>query len=248
MKRFPLAAGILIAASFALSVPGLQAQMGPPATGVNATFAKLFGDHKTFSATADTLIEGGGDTITMPMELSMLDNNMRVDVDVTKMKSKQMPEGGGEMMKSMGMDRIITISQIGKKSTLLIIPGLKSLVDSPMTEDETASLDGETKAATTELGKETINGHPCTKYKVIITDSKGQKRDATVWKATDLKDFPMKMQMPEKDKLVTLTFTDVKLQKPDAKLFDAPEGYTKYGSMPELMGALMKRMISGGGN
>ena len=36
------------------------------------------------------------------------------------------------------------------------------------------------KLEATELGKETVAGHPCVKNKVIVTDDKGDKHESTV--------------------------------------------------------------------
>ena len=47
---------------------------------------------------------------------------------------------------------------------------------------------------TTELGKDTVDGHPCVKNKVIVTDNEGSKHESTVWNATDLKNFPVKIE------------------------------------------------------
>jgi len=38
-------------------------------------------------------------------------------------------------------------------------------------------------------------GRPsCVKNKVIVTDDKGDKHESTVWNATDLKNFPVKIE------------------------------------------------------
>jgi transcriptional regulator of met regulon len=181
------------------------------------------------------------------MQLSLLDTQMRMEVDLSKVRSAEIPEGGGEMFKAMGMDRVITISRLDQKTSLIIFPGLQATLDTPMTEEEADSLDGEAKVVNTELGQETIDGHPCTKNKFVITDKKGRKQEGTVWNATDLKNFPVQLQIPEKDNQVTIKFSDIKFQKPDARLFVLPTGYKQYGSMAELMGALMLRAITGGG-
>jgi hypothetical protein len=111
-----------------------------------------------------------------------------------------------------------------------------------MPENEAAEKGADFKIETTDLGKETVDGHPCTKTKAVVTDDKGVKSDATLWKATDLKNFPVKLEKTESATLVTMYFRDIKLAKPEAKMFEPPAGSTKYDSMQALMqGAMAKR-------
>jgi len=46
-----------------------------------------------------------------------------------------------------------------------------------------------------------------------------------VWNATDLKDFPIQIEMKEKDRTVRMHFTDVRFVKPEAKQFEIPTAY-----------------------
>ena len=86
------------------------------------------------------------------------------------------------------------------------------------------------------------------KKNVILTDSKGVKHESTLWNATDLKKFPVKMETTEKGTLVTMHFKDVTFTKPETKLFELPAEYAKYDSMQTMMQqVMMKRMQSGQG-
>ena len=114
-----------------------------------------------------------------------------------------------------------------------------------MSDKEVADAGKDYKMEKTSLGKETIDGHPCEKNKVVATNEKGEKHEVTVWNATDLKDFPIQMQMPDEQSgtSILMKFKNVKLGKPDAKLFDAPTGLTKYDDTQSLMKA--RRLSSG---
>jgi hypothetical protein len=238
--------GALLLLLVLTSLPIRALGQGGPGTGVNATFAKLFGEHKAFSAAADVIIDGT-QKMDMPLQLAFLQNQMRVEVELSRIRGGA-AAGQGELLKSMGMDRIVTISRLDRKSTLVIVPGLGAMVDSPMSEAEAASLDGDAKVEITEIGKDTIDAHPCTKNRFVISDKKGNKREGTVWNATDLKNFPVQLQMTEGKDLMTLKFKNIKLQPPEARLFVAPAGYKSYASMAELMGAAMSRMTGAAGN
>jgi hypothetical protein len=86
-----------------------------------------------------------------------------------------------------------------------------------------------------EEGSETVQGHPCAKNKVTVTGPDGSTHVSTVWNATDLDKFPVKIETGENGQKLTLLFTDVKLDKPDASLFAPPADYKKYDNMMQLM-------------
>src|SRR5512146_1993410 len=67
---------------------------GPPA-GMSAALTKLFGDLKAFTAKAvvQVLDEAQKEKVSLPMDFALLDNNVRVEMDLSQMKNKEMPPG-----------------------------------------------------------------------------------------------------------------------------------------------------------
>lgn len=212
---------------------------GPP--GLDAMMTKFFGDIKAFSATGNMSLKAAGDDMTMPMEFAMLEEKVRMDFDLTQMKSAKMPGGMGAQLKQMGMDKMATVMDNTKKSVLIIYPGLKSYVEMPVPKEQAELMQKDIKFETAELGEETIEGHPCKKNKLSFTDEKGKKREALIWNAKDLKNFPIKIQTSQDGNDVTLLYSNIKLEKPEAKLFVTPDDHTKYDNIQALMqGAMMK--------
>ena len=74
-----------------------------------------------------------------------------------------------------------------------------------------------------------------------------KKHEATVWNATDLKKFPVKIETTEQGQAVTMLFKDVKLSKPEANLFDPPSDLKYYSMMSLMQQEMMKRMGGGMG-
>ena len=54
-----------------------------------------------------------------------------------------------------------------------------------------------------------MSGHPCVENKVVVTDAKGATNEFTVWNATDLKNFPVKIFRPGPEADVTMLLTEV---------------------------------------
>src|SRR5207248_1768042 len=99
------------------------------------------------------------------------------------------------------------------KVSYLVYPGLESYAVSP-----TAAVAGapeDFKVETTELGKETVDGHPCIKNKAVVTDKQGAKHESTLWNATDLKSFPIKIVTTENGNTATMSFKNISFAKPD---------------------------------
>lgn len=238
-----LAVGAFLART-AVAQPGLGAAPGGQSGGVDAALFNFFGDTKAFSAKADMKMEGK-QKVSMVMSFALRDAKLRTEVDMTQMKSAEMPAEAMAAMKQMGMDRMVTIMDSGKKSIRLIYPGLKSYTEMPIPKEQAATLDQKPKIEKTALGKETIDGHPCVKNKVVVTGGDGKPQEAIVWNASDLKDFPVQLEMTHEGNKTTLRYQDIKLATPDAKLFETPAGFTKYESMQALMQGAMMKLLGG---
>ena len=81
------------------------------------------------------------------------------------------------------------------------------------------------KLEKTPLGKETLDGHTCVKNKVIVRNNQGPVLEAVTWNAADLKDFPIQIEMKEKETRCACASPQVRFAKPDAKQFDLPASY-----------------------
>ena len=176
---------------------------------------------------------------------AMLDGKVRAEIDLSQIKSKEMPPEAAASLKQMGMDKMVSVVLPEKKSTLVIYPSLRSYAEVPMSKDDASTIDTKYKIETTKLGTETLDGHACVKNKVIVTGEKGDKHEAIVWNATDMKDFPLQMQMNQNEATVVMRYSNIQLVRPDAKQFEAPAGFTKHASVEQMMQGAMLKMLGG---
>ncbi len=240
MKRILIA----ISAAVVLASPTVWAQGVTSGLG---TMAKFFGDNKAFSAKVEATVQNPSQPapMSMEMDMAMLDGNLRMDTDMTKTKGA---ESRAAQMKQMGMDKSVSIIRPDKKLTYMVFPNMKAYAEIVMTDRQAADMLDDSKIAKTSMGKEKVDGHDCEKNKMTVTSSTGDKHDVIVWNASDMKNFPVKMEMTEGGNTVTMKYTNVKLEKPDAKLFDAPAGLTKYSSLQSMMQTeMIKRAGAGAG-
>jgi outer membrane lipoprotein-sorting protein len=230
--------------------PGMRGGMGGPPSGPHfgGDMAKIFGENSSYTATLEMRAPGGagGAEIIMPGKLAYLEGKSRFEMDMTEMKGGDLPPQAAAQMKQMGMDKMIIISRPEKNITFMIYPGLQAYVQMPPPDPDAAKPASDFKSEATELGKETVDGHACVKNKVVVTDKAGTARQSTVWNATDLKNFPVKIETSDGGTTVTMLFKDVKFDRPEAAQFEPPAGFKKYDDMMTMMQQEMMKRMGGG--
>lgn len=244
LRRFPslLAA---VAAAALLPLTTARAQVPGAASGVSAALIQLFGANTNFTAKAKMQVLGKDKALSLggPVEASMLNGNFRMDLDITQLTGSDAPAGSA-MFKQMGMDRLTSIIRADKREVHVVLPALEAVLTTPFSKDEIEALQRPPKVTIKELGKETLDGVAVVKQTRTFTLN-GESRSATLWVAPTLKDFPLQLEYPEAGSTLVLKFSDVKLSKPAATLFEVPKGYTLYGSPEEMMQGAMKKMMGG---
>src|SRR5437773_1540004 len=223
--KFPNFASGLIVFLCVLS-PSARGQFATitPDPGLSAAMLKLFGSNTAFTSEADVrmLDTSRAETMRLPMSMAMLDGKIRIEVDLSKVNSKDLSTEVAASLKQIGMDKMVSIVRPDKKSTLVIYPSLRAYAEAPMSKQDASEHAQQYSLEATKIGNESLDGHACEKNKVKIMSANGQKHEATVWNAADLQKFPVQIQMIQPDATVVMHFTRVNLKKPEANLFEAP--------------------------
>jgi hypothetical protein len=210
---------------------------------------RFLGRNAAFSATAHTTIQtaGGKEMPGMEFSYAILDGKVRTEMDLMKMHGADMSPEGMAQMKQMGMDRTVHIFLPDQSTSYMIYPSMKAYCEISATQTTGQKEAKEPKIEKTDLGKDTIDGHPCVKSKVVVTDPDGRKHESLVWQATDLKDFPIQIQTTTEDgSVMTTTFKNINQTKPAASLFEPPADYKRFASMQQLMMGGMHHMMPPG--
>jgi len=212
---------------------------------LDCSVVRFFGAATNFTAQLEIRMvdTNGVETMNTPMKFSFLDGKMRGDIDVTKVKSKDLPALAASATASVGMEQVISLVRPDLKESYLLFPRFDACVVAPLDEGELAALKKPAKIVRTALGKETLDGHPCVKHRVVVIEPNGWQHTATIWNATDLKDFPLQIQRVEDGDTIMMRFSAVKFERPAAKDFDLPAGTTKYDDASDLTKAVMKKFI-----
>ena len=244
---------ILLPVLLALGLLGefcLFAQLdGPGSPGVTASLIRLFGTNTAFTAQAEVQILGldQKERVGLPMLITRLDSKIRVEVDMARMRNREQPDALARLA-PLGMDRVISLIRPEQHTTWVAFPKLQSVVKLAMPHAEADAFLKKATVDRTTLAKEKMEGHPCVKQRVVITDDHAQKHEATVWTATDLRDFPVCVATREGNDTVVMRFRQLQFTRADAKVFEPPTGYTDYADMQALMAGAAVKYIRGHSN
>lgn len=210
--------------------------------------AKLFGEHRQFSCGLEVEAKPADrpDGIAMPGRLSYADGKSRLEMDLTKLKGAMMPPAMLDQLKALGMAELAIITRPADGTSVLVYPGLKSYA--PVGNGSKPAPPDKFTMATKELGRESVDGQDCAKNQVTVTGPDGKKFEATVWNASGLKGFPVRVRSEEGGVPFTIHFREIKFEAPAAALFTAPASFTKYDDAQSLMrGVLMKKLSEANG-
>jgi len=79
-----------------------------------------------------------------------------------------------------------------------------------------------------------------------VTDKAGNTHEYTVWNASDLKDFPVKIVTSGGGMSVTMLFKNISFTKPAAGDFEVPATFTKYTDVQTMVQTeAAKKMAAG---
>ena len=233
MNRLALQPRLLAVLFLALSAGSPAFSQVPTAgspTGINAAFVKLFSGVSAFTAKVEARAFDSTqkETVRMLMDWTVLDGKVRLDIDLEQMTNKDLPAATVASLKQAGMARITSVFRPDKKATYVIYPGVQAYQTIPLAEGELKALERGLKLEKTAVGKETVDGHACVKNKAIIKSGQERVLEAVTWNAADLKEFPVQIEMKEKQSTVRLRFSRIQFVKPAATQFEVP---AKYGLM-----------------
>jgi len=210
---------------FLLPMPTLAD--GP--TDLNVLILKLFGEHNNFSVESEfQMIEPGQrePALTLTLSIAVSAGNMRADTDMTRAKGPALTPDTLRQLKASGEDRVISIMRSAENRLLVIYPNKKTYDQADIPKDA-ARATKRPKIEKTPLANLTLDGHPCVKKRVILTDDSGARQEITVWEAEDLKDFPLQVQLTERGQEMLIHNRNISFGKIDSAQFEVPSGFKK---------------------
>lgn len=149
-----------------------------------------------------------------------------------------------EMLTGSG-DGSVQIFRYDSKVMWMLMPSEKMYMENSMGKAAAKDV-SQWDFEETVMGEEVLNDMKVTKYKTIATSTDGKKYGGFSWRTKEgisLKSDLLYKEGNEKKRMMT-ELKNVKIGKQDPKLFEVPEGYTKFdmaGMMGGMMGGQMGR-------
>lgn len=240
--RLKLIPALCIACCFtffgALTATAQFSSMAARAPWLQSFFAKMSPDTPDFSAIGqcDLCTRAGDVQLELPMDVAVSTNVFRWEVDASKVSP--LPPQVKTMAKMMRTDRQIFLVNKNEQRIYMIYPDLHAYIQIPIPESALADVEARsdaTQVQKTELGRETIDGHPCIRNKAVTVEPGSPPEQGLMWNATDLQGFPIKMQLNTARGLMKFQFQDVVIQNPDPTLFLVPGNYNLFTNSADLM-------------
>lgn len=204
---------------------------------------KLFGSNVSYSATMELQTAKAKPVVTM---IFVDEGKFRSEMDMAKTIGKQLPPELAAQMRNSGLGKQVLLWLPEKNGFYQIQASVQGYIEMPFPKGKNLTAADYT-IELTELGRETIDGHPCVKNQAVVTDPEDRKKEFIVWSATDLNDFPVKIQATTSlGETQTKLYRNIKLAKPDPKLFTIPAGYRKYSDVGAMTQAMMMKQMAGG--
>jgi len=248
--RFAVASLLLAACGFFAS-PAFGQLPGPgtPA-GLNLQLLRLFGSVTAFTARANIRVVDAAqkEVFSAPMDFSVLDNKIRIEMELTDIKYKDLPAALASSLKQLGLSKVVSLVRPDKQASYVIYPEQKLYLNMPLAKGDAEAAQKPAKIEKTAIGPDTLEGKACEKSKVVLKQEGGRTLEAFVWTTPETKEFPVQVESTDGGNTSTIHFKDVRFEKPDAARFDVPTAFTSYKSYPEFMGGLMAKMLGGGGD
>jgi hypothetical protein len=242
MKTLPalLAAAILgftLATAHAQPGPGNPSGQARPGPDFSGYLSQLFAGNPAYTANLEFHSYGAttGNAVTVQGKLAYLNGKTRFEMDMSDAGDANLPRQDASSLKQMGMDTMISISCPDRQANYYVYPGMRAYVRRTIPAPEATATAAPYKVEVTQVGDENLQGQNCVKNKIVATGPDGIPHESTVWSATDMNKFPIKIETSQYGATVVMIFKDLKFDKPDAAQFDPPVGYKMYDNFMSLM-------------
>jgi hypothetical protein len=164
---------------------------------------------------------------------------MGIEMPMAKMGTKSRVE-------NPMMNGVVTITEAGSGKVIMMSTVNKTYVEQAKKEETPTIYDPGVVVEKTKSGSETVDGHPCVKYDIVMykKEKPENKYQGWVWEATDLGGLAIRSEVviPENKQMgngtMVMELKDVKLGAATDAMFVVPADYRKVDSTMELMAGI----------
>jgi hypothetical protein len=196
---------------------------------VAAILSRVFGTCAPFSATVQLDVSKKGDpaSSTASGSLECKEGKISWQTTLKNIRSAQLSEHAKSVVRQLNGDQIQLVTRPDQSAHYIVMPGAQACL-----EQELPVI----KLSRSRASKERviIDGHSCGKEQSAVILPDGGTNTLTVWRAKDLRDAPLQIELKETEQVFRLRLTDVRFRPVGAERFQVPASYAKYSSFEDL--------------
>jgi hypothetical protein len=130
-------------------------------------------------------------------------------------------------------EQVLLLTRPDKAANYLVLSGCEAYLEQ--------ALPGVKLLSTTKgtAAKETLEGRVCTRESFTGKTSEGQSLNLIVWRATDLKNLPVQLQVTVGDSVFRVRFSEVRIRPVPAGVFHLPGGLSRYETVEDLVQSVL---------
>jgi hypothetical protein len=179
--------------------------------------------------------------LTRPQAEYSADSTMQTEEGTIQQKVYVTPTKERKEMLTGAGDGGVMIFRFDTKVMWTLMPSEKMYMESPIAGGRGQGNDpSQWTYEDTAMGEETLNGVRVTKYKTIATSTDGKKYGGFSWRTREgisIKQDLLYKEGNDKKRMLT-ELTNVQVGRQDPRLFEIPEGFTKFDMGAMMSGAM----------
>ncbi len=148
------------------------------------------------------------------------------------------PAGGNSGKRDLGTAGNAFVWDVAANHGFVISDALQGVAPMSGTRSVTNIVE---QPASAGLTPQNVDGHLCAPTDVTVQSSDGTSVTLHVWRAPDLNGLPLRVTRETEIASVVLNLTGARLETPPLKLFQPPDGFTKYTNAEAMMSELATR-------
>lgn len=225
--------------------------LGQQVPWVAAALSEFLSDSRSFVARLEIQIPGDDthEPATLPLTVAMDQGQMRFDLRLADIGQELVPSEFLSPLRQAGWDRL-QVNYHPQAPTRLVVPAEKAYVEFAKSTTGPTKMENDAMLKLGRMEKEllsieSVDGHPCRKYR--LTSKEGnQVEEAYVWEATDLERLPIKLFVKTEGLVYSFQFKQLRMGRPDSRVFGIPANYRKASSAQELFAGVLLKSIGSG--
>jgi hypothetical protein len=201
---------------------------------VSMLLAKVLGTAPSFVAKVDLQVLAKADNSRSAASgvLEFEAGNLRWAARLEDVVSAQLTENARAVVKRISGNKLLLLTRSDQQVNYLVLSEARACLAQALPAVKQSS-------SKVQPGTETLDGHSCTKQALVFAADASSAYEVVVWRAQDLRNIPVKIQITTPGEVYLVRLKDVHFQKVAVERFQVPAGLAQYSSVEDLVQSVL---------